>query len=50
MKDEEILESVKAYGWLQSYLDNTEGRERLQDYVHYVAKVIFFLLPFYHNF
>lgn len=39
MKEEDIKDCLKTYKWTRSYLDNTNGRERLKDYVHYVAKV-----------
>lgn len=39
MKEADAEECLKTYRWTQSYLDNTNGRERLHDYVHYVAKV-----------
>ena len=42
MKDHDLVQALETHEWLRSYLDNTEGRERLQDYVHYVAKVSFF--------
>lgn len=45
MKKADVEDCLKTYRWTRSYLDNTNGRERLHDYVHYVAKVRSLIQP-----
>lgn len=40
-RQSDIEDCVESYTWVRSFLNNTNGRERLKDYVYYVAKVYF---------